>query len=57
MPSLFDASNFSFKPPIRSTFPVKLSSPVIAKFLMIGWFLASDINAEAIAIPPLGPSF
>ena len=56
-PARWAASAFSFRPPIGSTWPVSVSSPVIATSSRTGRPVTSDISAVAIVIPALGPSF
>ena len=56
-PALLAATVFSLKPPIRSTFPVTVNSPVIAIVGSNGRSSASDNRLVAIVIPALGPSF
>jgi hypothetical protein len=51
------ASAFSFSPPIGSTWPVSVISPVIATSSRTGRALMSDTSAVAMVIPALGPSF
>ena len=46
MPSLNAASDFSFKPPIGKTFPLKVISPVIATLFLTGLL----VNADKIAV-------
>jgi len=53
----FAATVFSRSPPIGSTFPVRESSPVIARCGFIRFPVKSDTKATAIVIPALGPSF
>mmetsp|Transcript_96237 Transcript_96237/g.206554 ORF Transcript_96237/g.206554 Transcript_96237/m.206554 type:complete len:229 (+) Transcript_96237:406-1092(+) len=48
---------FSLMPPTRSTLPVNVSSPVIAKSFFTGRSSAMLSNAEVIATPAEGPSF
>ena len=55
-PARCAASAFSFRPPIGSTCPVSVSSPVIATSSRTGRPVTSDISAVAIVIPALGPS-
>mmetsp|Transcript_52729 Transcript_52729/g.140682 ORF Transcript_52729/g.140682 Transcript_52729/m.140682 type:complete len:299 (-) Transcript_52729:1827-2723(-) len=48
---------FSLIPPTRSTFPVNVSSPVIARSLRTGWFKAM-LNKDVVIVTPAdGPSF
>lgn len=48
---------FFFKAPIIITFPVRESSPVIAKWGLTTLLRAREIKALAIVIPAEGPSF
>ena len=57
MPRPCAASDFSFSPPIGSTWPVSVISPVIAVSERTGRPVTSDISAVAIVMPALGPSF
>ena len=57
MPPRFAASNYSFKPPIFNTWPLKVISPVIATSDLTGISVKADINAVVIPTPALGPSF
>ena len=57
MPALWAASAFSFRPPIGSTLPVSVISPVIAVSERTGRPVAREASAVAIVIPALGPSF
>lgn len=54
-PDLRAATAFSRSPPIRSTFPVTVSSPVIAIVGSILWSRANDSSEVAIVIPAEGP--
>ena len=56
MPLRCAASAFSFRPPIGSTWPVSVISPVIATSRRTGRPDSSDASAVAIATPALGPS-
>ncbi|KAH3670744.1 hypothetical protein OGAPHI_001260 [Ogataea philodendri] len=56
-PDRLAARVFSFRPPIRRTRPVNVSSPVIATSGSKGRFRASDRNDDVIATPAEGPSF
>ena len=47
---------FSLIPPTGKIFPVKDTSPVIAKFAITGRFIANDNNALTIVHPAEGPS-
>src|SRR2546425_11227862 len=55
-PARAAAVSFSFRPPIGSTRPRRVSSPVIAMSLRAGRRHSSDARAVAIAIPAEGPS-
>src|SRR4029453_7816715 len=57
IPARCAASDFSLMPPIGSTWPVSVISPVIATSLATGPPLISDASAVAIATPADGPSF
>ena len=50
------ASAFSFSPPIGSTWPVSVTSPVIAVSERTGRPVTSEASAVAIVMPALGPS-
>ena len=56
MPARCAASDFSFTPPIGSTWPVSVTSPVIATSLRTGRALISEASATTIATPADGPS-
>ena len=49
------ASAFSFRPPIGSTWPVSVISPVIATSSRTRRPVISDTSAVAIVMPALGP--
>ena len=49
------ATVFSRRPPIRSTFPVTVSSPVIAMVGSKGLSSANDSSDVAIVMPAEGP--
>jgi hypothetical protein len=51
------AMTFSRTPPIGSTSPTRVSSPVIARSDGKRAFLNIEISAHAIAMPAEGPSF
>ena len=51
------AITFSFTPPIGSTCPVRVNSPVMAIFLSTGFWIIIDSRAVAIVTPAEGPSF
>ena len=57
IPARCAASDFSFSPPIGSTCPVRVTSPVIATSLRTGRPLISEESATVIATPAEGPSF
>lgn len=48
---------FSLIPPTGKIFPVKDTSPVIAKFSITGRFIANDNKALTMVHPAEGPSF
>ena len=56
MPLRCAARAFSFSPPIGSTWPVSVISPVMATSSRTGRALMSDTSAVAIVTPALGPS-
>ena len=56
IPARCAASDFSFRPPIGSTWPVRVTSPVIATSLRTGRPLISEASATVIATPAEGPS-
>ncbi|MNC89246.1 hypothetical protein D3C83_51520 [compost metagenome] len=56
IPARSAASTFSLTPPIGSTRPRKLISPVIATSLRTAREVSSEDNATNIATPALGPS-
>ena len=56
MPARCAASTFSFSPPIGSTFPRSVTSPVIATSHLTGAPSSADTSAVLIAIPADGPS-
>lgn len=51
------ASVFSLTPPIGRTLPVRVTSPVIATWGLMGLLRASDSSAVIMVQPALGPSF
>src|SRR5438034_66324 len=55
-PARAAAVSFSFKPPIGSTRPRSVSSPVMARSLRAGRRHSSEASAVAIVIPAEGPS-
>ena len=57
IPAFLAASVFSFSPPIGSTRPRSVISPVIATSARTGVFVIADNMAVAIVIPADGPSF
>ena len=56
MPARCAAMTFSLTPPISSTLPRKVISPVIATSRRTGKSVRDDMTAVAIAIPADGPS-
>ena len=56
MPARSAASTFSLTPPMGSTSPRRLTSPVIATSLRTGRSVISEASATNIATPALGPS-
>ncbi len=56
IPPRWAASSFSFTPPIGSTRPRRVISPVIARSLRAGTRSSADASAVAIVIPAEGPS-
>ena len=56
IPARWAASDFSLSPPTGSTWPVSVTSPVIATSLETGRPATSDESAVAIATPADGPS-
>ena len=56
-PARCAASAFSRRPPIGSTWPVSVISPVIPTSSETGWLRTSEAIAVAIVIPADGPSF
>ena len=57
MPPRSAASSFSFSPPIGSTRPRSVISPVIATSLRTGMPVITETIAVTIATPADGPSF
>src|SRR5690606_1256484 len=57
IPARCAASTFSFTPPISSTFPRSVTSPLIAMSWRTGRFERDDATASVTAIPAEGPSF
>ncbi len=55
-PALYAAIIFSFRPPIGSTCPLIVISPVIATWRFTGLFVKADTSDVAIVTPALGPS-
>ena len=56
-PARYAASVFSFTPPISSTLPRSVTSPVIATSRRTGRSLSTLAIASVTATPALGPSF
>ena len=57
MPPRCAASSFSFSPPIGSTWPRSVISPVIATSERTGTLVSADTSAVHMPMPALGPSF
>src|SRR6266576_4281331 len=57
MPARAAAVSFSFSPPIGSTRPRSVSSPVIATSWRAGLRQSSDASAAAMVMPAEGPAF
>ena len=57
IPAFFAASSFSLSPPIGSTLPRNVISPVMATSARTGISVIADRIAVAIVIPAEGPSF
>ena len=56
-PAAWAASTFCLRPPIGSTRPCSVTSPVIPTVCLTGRPVRSDASAVAIVMPALGPSF
>ena len=56
-PAAWAASTFCLSPPIGSTRPCSVTSPVIPTVCLTGRPVSSEANAVAIVMPALGPSF
>ena len=56
-PAACAASTFCFSPPIGSTRPWSVTSPVMPTVCFTGRPLSSDASAVVIVMPALGPSF
>ena len=56
MPARCAARVFSLSPPMGSTWPVRVTSPVMATSLLTGVPVTSEQIAVAIVTPALGPS-
>ena len=56
IPDLSAANNFSFNPPIGSTLPLNVISPVIATLQFTGIPVRIETIDVTIAIPAEGPS-
>src|ERR1700709_42827 len=56
MPASLAASTFSFNPPIGSTSPRRVISPVIAKRRLIGLPVSTERIAAPMVMPADGPS-
>ncbi len=57
MPPLWAASNFSLRPPIGSTSPLNVISPVMATSLFTGMSVNADTSEVHMPTPADGPSF
>ncbi len=57
MPPRCAASSFSFRPPIGSTSPRSVISPVIATSLRTAMRVSAETSAVHMPMPALGPSF
>ena len=57
MPSRYAAKTFSFNPPMASTRPRSVISPVMATSLLTFRPVSAEIIAVAIVMPADGPSF
>ena len=57
MPARCAASTFSFTPPIGSTLPRSVISPVIATSFRTGTRVSAETSAVASVMPADGPSF
>ena len=55
-PAAWAASTFCFSPPIGSTRPCRVTSPVIPTVCLTGRPVSSETSAVVIAVPALGPS-
>ena len=56
-PARWAASTFCFSPPIGSTRPCRVTSPVMPTLGRTGTSVRSDTSAVVIVMPALGPSF
>ena len=56
-PARWAASTFSFTPPIGSTLPRSVISPVIATSRRTGILVSAETSVVAIVMPADGPSF
>ncbi len=56
MPDRKAASSFSFRPPMGSTRPRKVISPVMARSLRTAMPVSTETMATAMATPAEGPS-
>ncbi len=57
MPPRCAASSFSLRPPIGSTSPRRVISPVMATSARTGILVSADTSAVHMPMPALGPSF
>ena len=56
MPPRWAASSFSLRPPIGSTSPRSVISPVMATSQRTGMPVSTETSAVVMAMPALGPS-
>ena len=56
IPARKAAKDFSLSPPIGSTLPRKVISPVMATSLLTARFVSAEMSAVAMVIPADGPS-
>src|SRR5215218_4639532 len=57
MPAILAASVFSFRPPIGSTSPRSVISPVMATRRLTAFFVRTEMIAVPMVMPAEGPSF
>src|SRR5205085_2651886 len=56
-PARFAAKTFSFTPPMGSTLPLRVTSPVMAVYGRTGRSVSNDTSAVVMVMPAEGPSF